>query len=205
MENYAIKGPRKRVFFNQSANTISKFYDTELDLFLRPSTMEELIETVQPLPDMKLTHLYGGDRVFLLTYTYMPGVHMAFTYKKFAGVVMVLAKMHERGFVHGDIGRENMVFQEDGASYLIDFDFVGKDTSDTYPNTYNSTLSERHTYAIAGLPMKFMHDRYSLANILQEKVPISYFVVEQKEIITKLLDSSHTLQHVANLLATVDF
>ena len=205
MHNYSIKGPRKRVFFNQHANTISKFYDTQLDLFLRPSTMEELIQTVQPLPEMKLTHLYGGDRVFLLTYTYIPGDHMAFTYKKFAGVVRVLAKMHKCGFVHGDIRRENMVFQEDGASYLIDFDFVGKDTADRYPNTYNSTLYERHANAIAGLPMKFMHDRYSLAKILQEKVPVSGFVVEQKDIVTKLLDSSHNLQCIADLLATVDF
>ena len=119
---------------------------------------------VQPLPDMKLTRPYGGDRVFLLTYyTYIPGVHMAFAYKKFAGVVRVLAKMHQHGFVHGDIRRENMVFQEDGASFLIDFDFVGKDTSARYPTTYNSTLYERHTNAIAGLQMQFMHDRYSLA------------------------------------------
>ena len=74
-----------------------------------------------------------------------------------------------------------MVFPEDGESCLIDFDFVGKDSKNKYPNNYNCTLSERHVSAAADLPMKFIHDTYSLVKIL-EGVPIDGFLEEREDI-----------------------
>ena len=53
-----------------------------------------------------------------------------------------------------------MVFCDDeDESHLIDFDFVGKDSVDVYPSTYNSRLAVRHPSANAHHPMKY--DMYS--------------------------------------------
>lgn len=134
-----------------------------MDGFLHPPlpVINELIEKVEPLKEMKLDSFYLGDRLFMLSYKYINEAHEIFKCKKFLGVVNVLSEINKHSFVHGDNRRENMVFPEDGESCLIDFDFVGKDSEDNYLENYNCTLLEKHIDAIADLPVKFIHDRYS--------------------------------------------
>ena len=204
MAEYSIKGPRNRVFLNKKTETVYKFYDTQTDGFLHPPVMKELIEKVQPLAEMKLSS-YPGDRLFMLSYKYITGVHEAFKYKNFLGVIKVLSKMHEHAFVHGDIRWENMVFPEDGDSYLIDFDFVGKDTEDTYPCNFNCDLPGRHPNAIPNMPMKLVHDRYSLVKILERLPVVNGFVKAREDINRNLLAISCPLKDVVTLLATVDY
>ena len=204
MGEYSVIGPRKRVFVHKTDKTVYKFYDSDVDSFLKPQVMKDLIEKVRPLPRMTL-YSYPGDRLFRLSYKFIPGNHESFKCKMFAGVVKVLAKMHKLGFVHGDVRRMNMVFcDDDNDSHLIDFDFVGRVSVDVYPSMYNSTLRVRHPSAKAHHRMEYIHDRYSLNKIL-ESMPIHKDFEREKEGIIQMLDTSCPLDQVAEELAKAEF
>ena len=87
-----------------------------------------------------------------------------------------------------------MVFGDD-ESYLIDFDFVGKDGIDCYPNDYNSRLPERHKNAIQNGRMMLVHDRHSLKVTIEQNVR---GLAKEAPILT-LLESS-TLREVLTCL-----
>ena len=61
----------------------------------------------------------------------------------------MLSEMHCRGFVHGDVQLDNIVFSDD-RSHLIDFDFIGWNNKTRYHYDYNSKLRERHQMAVGG-------------------------------------------------------
>ena len=107
--------------------------------------------------------------MYTLTYTYYVKGTVYYTsnkQKSFVGVhvVQMLSEMHRCGFVHGDVRLDNIVFSDD-RSHLIDFDFVGWNIKTRY-HDYNSKLCERHQMAVGGNKMKFEHDRFSLAKII---------------------------------------
>ena len=199
MDQYSILGEGERVFFNTLANTVYKFFDTKHDDFFHPSILHDLIGQVPVLPDIKLTPSYSEDvRLYTLTYKHVNGTvnNTSNELKSFVGVAQVLSEMHNRGFVHGDVRLDNIIFSDD-QSHLIDFDFVGRNSETSYHGNYNSRLPERHTMAIGGNRMTFEHDRFSLAKIIEDSCVTSFAA---KDIISKLHDPLCDLGEIAKQL-----
>jgi hypothetical protein len=60
------------------------------------------------------------------------GRHFAKKPGEFVPIIQALEKLHEDGFVHGDIRGFNTVFSEnEGEGWLIDFDFGGREGKPT--------------------------------------------------------------------------
>jgi serine/threonine protein kinase len=96
---------------------------------------------------------------------FIEGSHCPQSKEQLLGVANYLKKMHDVGFVHGDIRLLNIVFTEKADdSQFIDFDFGGKvdDNSPVYPPGYNEILRDRERIGIANEPIKKWHDVYAL-------------------------------------------
>jgi hypothetical protein len=61
----------------------------------------------------------------MVSYRYIPGSHEATRVGQFASLIQQIAKIHDKGIVHGDIRLGNVVFTDSGAE-LIDFDLCGR-------------------------------------------------------------------------------
>ena len=147
----------------------------------------------------KLTPSCSEDvRLYTLSYTHVKGTVNCTSnkLKSFVGVAQVLSEMHCRGFVHGDVRLDNIVFSDD-RSHLIDFDFVGWNNETSYHCNYNSHLRERHVMAVGGSRMKFEHDRFSLAKIIEISYVTSFAA---NDIIAKLRGPSCDLGEIAKQL-----
>ncbi len=89
----------------------------------------------------------------------------------FKGALQCLKKVHERGYVHGDVRRSNIIFTADGTSHLINFDLVNMSGSD-YPQSYKNCLSRgRHSDALPSEPMEKEHDVHSMKYIMSIRFP----------------------------------
>ena len=106
----------------------------------------------------------------------------------------MLHKLHDSGIVHGDIRLANLVFDHDNsAGYLIDYDLARK-AGDRYPNGYSDEFEERHKNATLCRPMLKIHDRHSLAWIVE------FFYPDAKDVIENIRSSTKTLMDAAALL-----
>lgn len=136
---------------------VLKFYDSYVDCNIAPNlgTVELALG-----PD----YLPGGEvvtvnhRITVLTYRWIHGEYTkASSTMQFKQLYDDLRRLHEQGFVHGDVRLANMVFApragEEASSgagtrtcWLIDFDHVRKFGSE-YPADYCQDLRERHSGA----------------------------------------------------------
>ena len=81
---------------------------------------------------------------------------------------LALEKLHDCGYVHGDIRRSNILLDNvKNTAYLIDFDLCGKEGT-AYPSNYNHQhIEERHRDARKDLPRRKEHDTFALNAALQ--------------------------------------
>jgi serine/threonine protein kinase len=93
---------------------------------------------------------------------FIEGSHIPQNKDQLLGVANFLKKMHDNGFVHGDIRLLNIEKPED--SQLIDFDFGGKDDDDSlvYPPGYIKVLRDGDRVGIAGQRIRKWHDVHAL-------------------------------------------
>jgi hypothetical protein len=86
----------------------------------------------------------NGRPLLVIATPYRPGGHVAKKPKAFLPIIDQLEKLHERGFVHGDIRAFNPVFgEQEDQGWLIDFDFGGKlGTGTSYPEGYRNKLAD---------------------------------------------------------------
>ena len=89
-------------------------------------------------------------------------------------ILLLIQKMHEIGFVHGDLLPRNVIFDSEGRGYVIDFDLSRK-VGDKYVRGYNHLDFQdfRHNGAKAGEEMTKDHDLHSL-----RKMSILFFDLE---------------------------
>ena len=90
--------------------------------------------------DEKDDNLWTAGRSLQVIVTpYRPGTHFATKPTSFLPIIDDLEKLHDKGFVHGDIRGFNTVFdREHGRGCLIDFDFGGKVGMVKYPEGYQN-------------------------------------------------------------------
>ena len=70
--------------------------------------------------------------------------------------------------VHGDIRSCNLLFGEKN-SWIIDFDMASPEVTTKYSDRYNhKDINERHSGAKACRPMYKVHDRFSLAKLMEK-------------------------------------
>jgi len=117
----------------------------------------------------------------------------------FEPILAALDTLHNKGFVHSDVRAANLLFPENGVAKLIDFDLTELENT-PYPLGYNA-IHERHTSAKENMPRLKLHDRFSIAFIIQKQPFYSTCTNAQKNFFesVKLDQSSENLQTVMNL------
>ena len=156
-----------RVFPSFDKKTVYKFYDTE-HTHAKPNL--EVIRSISSdyLSGLCLRALTEDERVLCLQYDYVEGEHTTTKMRHFIVLLRALHRLHQSGYVHGDIRKANLVFdpKNDDRAWMIDFDLAGVDSTN-YPPTYNSMhIMERHKDARANRPMRKVHDRHALYQVM---------------------------------------
>jgi hypothetical protein len=129
---------------------------------------------VTNLPSYYYNHSFwdksNGRTLLVIATPYRHGGHVAKKPKAFLPIIAQLEKLHEKGFVHGDIRAFNTVFgKQEDQGWLIDFNFGGK-LGRTYPKGYRNKLEDgdrlgdgEHQSVI----LKW-HDWYALCRLIFE-------------------------------------
>jgi hypothetical protein len=98
----------------------------------------------------------------VISIPFVEGNHFASTVEDFIPVVRALKRMHEEGYVHGDIRCFNIVFGKG----LIDFDFGGRIESAKYPPGYNIRILDGERWGRAGQNIAKWHDWLALIHVI---------------------------------------
>ena len=95
------------------------------------------------------------------------GEHVAKHPISFIPIIDQLEKLHEAGFVHGDIRAFNTIFgaTKEDKGYLIDFDFSGIPGT-LYPPGYKKSLDDGQRFTGEDNKMQKWHDWYALGRLI---------------------------------------
>jgi hypothetical protein len=116
-------------------------------------------------------------RLLIIGIPYKKGSHWAKKPKDFIPIIEQLQKLHDAGYVHGDIRAFNMVFAGSHGG-LIDFDFGGKAEEKTYPEGYRKYLADGRRIGSGESrigsskdedpdnKLAFWHDWYALGHVI---------------------------------------
>jgi hypothetical protein len=80
-----------------------------------------------------------------------------------------IEEMHRAGFVHGDLRKPNILYQETGESInvvLVDFDWAGEAGKVSYPSFLNIQSVRRHPDARSDKVITPEHDIFSLSTLM---------------------------------------
>jgi hypothetical protein len=151
----------RRVFLDKDKQTVYKLYDNELSE--DPSASNQALKQLggDYLHNVSITQL--NKRVHCLQYDYISATMPQLC--QFAFIMKDLNRLHLKGYVHGDIRKENLLFS-DNYAWMIDFDLTQLEDT-LYPSNYNSSIEERHRDARVSRPMKKSHDLYALSIIIE--------------------------------------
>ncbi len=187
-----------RLFRSADKKIVYKMYDSEHRRF-SPNFYDAMTSIhTDYLPGMSLKNLDTQGRVQCLKYSYIRGDHDPQQLQHFRDIIRDLGKLHDEGYVHSDIRKQNLLFSSAGQeAWMIDFDRMHTDKEGTnYPGTYNHIgIVERHQDAMARLPRRKEHDRYALSVILEK----CNFQGKDK-IVSKLRNQEFELTDIALML-----
>jgi hypothetical protein len=106
-------------------------------------------------------------KITVISVPFYVGRHHAIRIGEFIPVLRQLKRLHEAGYVHGDLRCCNVVFV---AGRLIDFDFGGtldrKRGSPMYPRGYKQVLIDGDRRGTTGQSVTLMDDMYAMTSIL---------------------------------------
>ena len=149
-------GPKCRVFLDEKKNQIIKLFCRSEGFYSSPNVDLMNKAGIQAT----ITNLTENGEYFCLKYPFYPGDHCPKNMKQFRGIILMLDKIHEAGYVHCDIRIQNLIFSDNEMdSYLIDYDLAGKHQQHRYPAGYYYHESERHVEAKSCLHVDKRHDR----------------------------------------------
>ena len=165
-----------------SKGFVYKLYDTE-----KGKPQVDIAKLV--LHEAEVENLSEDRRYCLLKYQHREE-NGSPNQKAFKQILSQLHKIHEIGYVHSDIRKENIVFGKEEA-WIIDFDLAGKE-DERYPYGYNHrTIKERHPKAISGAQRRKIHDVHALDVIMRTHKFSG--ILEQYEHGTSLLDIAESV------------
>jgi len=112
----------------------------------------------------------GVRQLQVIAVPYKEGSHMASKWTDFIPIIRQLQKLHNVGYVHGDIRGFNVVFAGNEGG-LIDFDFSGKPPHKTYPPGYRDSLCDGSRKGSGDAKsrhnkLEFWHDWYALGRLI---------------------------------------
>ena len=149
---------RKRVFVDDNEEKLYKFDTRECE-----EPVFGLLKSVLPEAEVRS---FGSYKCLMYNYrTAECPAHNA-THTQVRALLHQLHDVHEKGFVHSDIRRSNILIGNDSQSaWIIDFELAAfEDTP--YPSGYNHNIGgERHRDAQRGKQRKKSHDVFSLDKI----------------------------------------
>ena len=177
-----VKGDKPRVFLDEDSQLVYKYFTDSIEL---PNA--DLLESVGGFEEVEVEKV--AETLSILRYKYMHGNHEAQEVGQFHGVIQTLDKLHKRGYVHGDVRAQNIVFTGNN-SILIDFDLVAT-VGTVYPDGYNGyseKFPERHREAGPGWKMMMSHDIHSLLYLM-----CKYSTGELKSCFKGMMTSLHQI------------
>lgn len=186
-----------RVYVN--GGRVHKLYDTK---FNADHPNIDIVKSIGGLENPVLVELTTDGRVLDLSYDYIEGDHKPTSLRQFTKVVQTLHKLHAINYVHGDVRKENVVFNTEG--HLIDFDLACP-AGNKYPKGYNYFFPERHVEAIELSKMELVHDRYSLQYLMRQVHVEGKNVKAKEQVCADLLNMQKSLQDIAGELETCSF
>ena len=101
----------------------------------------------------------------ILSTPYQKGGHQASEPTDFVPIILQLQKLHNEGYVHGDIRGFNTVYAGNN-SCLIDFDFGGRENEVKYPPGYKGCLEDGVRVGVANENIKKYHDWWALGQLI---------------------------------------
>jgi hypothetical protein len=134
-----------------------------------------------------------------LSRPYSESSHCPNSLGTFKSIIKILQKVHDNGYVHGDIRPANLLHgEEDGM--ILDFD-LARPEGTHYLDIYNRIIkwkgrNIRHSEAAPLREMKKEHDRYSLSLIIELSFPGN---VEAKKVSELLRNKDITLNEIITL------
>lgn len=141
----------------ETTKKVTKMYDIIEKPYLKPNV--DLIQA----SDIQLKTFCKG-RIIYLQYKYVEGNHQPPNLRAIVDIIKNLNRIHQAGFVHGDIRRSNIVYGSNTGTF-IDFDFAAKEGS-LYPELYSPFVEERAKDATKNSAMLKLHDRIALFNAI---------------------------------------
>ena len=110
-----------------------------------------------------------GNSLRVIRTPYRPGFHVATRPTSFLPIIDDLVKLHDMGFVHGDIRGFNTVFDENGRGCLIDFDLGGEHGNAQYPPGYRVDLRDGKRIEVQDPSIiEKWHDWFALGRLIFE-------------------------------------
>jgi len=171
-------------------DTVYKFFDSK-NKHLKPN--DELIRAIGEngnpyLEDFTVEKVCYDEKDYscrftLVKYKCLKGNHQPKSVEHFVPILLALQKIHDEGYVHGDIRLCNLIFNEDGLnSWIIDFDMASK--GGRYSSNYNCSgdIKERYSKDMGTKEMKPEHDRHSLGYLMRDLDKDQRFHKEIKDI-----------------------
>jgi hypothetical protein len=149
--------PTGRVHLKDSR--VLKYFDTEEKIYIPNFDIVQ-----QLLPEVRIDNVTTDSRITVLSYKYIEGSHVPQNIKEFIGILRAVKYLHEKNIVHADIRLCNCIFTGNN-SFLIDFD-LAREIPAKYPIGYVN-YDERHHNACSASSMLKIHDRYSIAYLMQ--------------------------------------
>eukprot|EP01028_Stygiella_incarcerata_P006363 TRINITY_DN259_c1_g1_i6.p1 TRINITY_DN259_c1_g1~~TRINITY_DN259_c1_g1_i6.p1 ORF type:complete len:824 (-),score=233.11 TRINITY_DN259_c1_g1_i6:780-3251(-) len=187
------------------------------DYHLRPDNVYhrkpnlEIMQSIDSdyLPGMHILKL--SRAIQFLVYDYIEGDMLPSRICQIGKLCEDLGKLHEKGYVHGDVRIANFVFScrkgddDDDDIYdahLLDFDYAGKNKEAKYPEGYNTQIPEgRHSNAKGGALLEYEHDRFSMSQC------ISIICVgwsECRDFCDRIADSRESLKDIGEEIKKID-
>ena len=108
---------------------------------------------------------FTNKYVLVISTPFRKGSHVAQRPKDFLPIIEQLQKIHDAGYVHGDIRASNSVFSDE-EGYLIDFDFSGKAGTARYPTGYVHALYDGDRIGFEKKEIEMWQDWYALFQLM---------------------------------------
>ena len=113
-----------------------------------------------------LTDIVQKRGFLILSIPYKEGRHYATKPSDFIPLIDQLQKLHNLGFVHGDIRAFNVVIENKANGGLIDFDFGGSCGTVKYPLGYRSSLDDGRRVGKEGKVIEKNDDWFAMGQLM---------------------------------------